>query len=71
MSASVLHTSTDGDPRVDGGQRGDLVDRLIELRKALHASVGEISRLRRTNAALRKDNARLEAELAAERRAAA
>jgi hypothetical protein len=71
MSASVLPTSTDGDRRVDGGQRGDLVDRLIELRKALHASVGEITRLRRANAALRKDIARLEAELAAERRAAA
>ena len=67
MSATVLPTSADGDPRHEGGQRADAIDRLIELRKALHASVSEISRLRRANAALRKDVARLEAELAAKR----
>ena len=40
--------------------RAELLDRLIDLRNALHASVSEIARLRRANAALRKDVARLE-----------
>ena len=71
MSATVLPTPAGGDPRHEDGQRADIVDRLIELRKALHGSVTEISRLRRANAALRKDVARLERELAAERRSAA
>jgi phage regulator Rha-like protein len=51
-----------GDTR-EVGQRAELVDRLVELRKALHGSINEIARLRRANAALRNDVTKLEAEL--------
>ena len=66
MTAPSILTSEDHPSRrVD--HRADLVDRLIELRKALHGSIHEVTRLRRANAALRRDVDRLERELAAER----
>jgi len=66
MSATFVPTPAQRDLPEDG-QRGELVDRLIELRKALHGSVHEITRLRRANAALRKDVKRLEREMTATR----
>jgi hypothetical protein len=66
VSATAADTAAQSHP--DGAdQRADLLDRLVELRKALHGGVQEIARLRRANAALRGDVARLEAELSAER----
>lgn len=66
MSATVLPTPADGHLEEDR-HRAELLDRLIDLRNALHASVSEIARLRRANSALRKDVARLERELTAAR----
>ena len=61
MSANILPVPRARHPGTQ--ERGPTVDRLVELRRALHGMVCEVARLRRDNAALRREIARLEGEL--------